>query len=149
MPESVNKTVDTALRSLAQDDDLSMRISGDCMQPLIKDGAMVWVRKQAFYWPGDVLVKRGFNGQLLAHRLIGVFPRKGRLYFVSRADSATRADVPVASSQIIGRVTGGECMASVVSVPLRHRIRATRHFIALVAERLAYRVLTLFRGQGN
>lgn len=147
MFNSISKTIDTALQSMARDGELSIRISGNCMQPLIKDGALICVRKQSFYWPGDILVKRGFDGQLMAHRLIGFFPRKGRLYFVSRADSAANADVPVTGSQIIGRVSGGECAESVVLVPVLYRIKAVGQFGWLVAKRLAYRFMHLFQGQ--
>jgi len=146
MPESASKTINSALQLLAQDGELSIRISGNCMQPLIKDGALVSVKQQAFYWPGDILVKRGFDGQLVAHRLIGIFPRKGRWYFVSRADSAAKADVPVPGTQIIGRVLGGECVETVVLVPIRYRIKAVGQFAWLIGKRIGYRFMRRFGG---
>lgn len=143
MPDSLNNIVDTALKSLASDKQLSIHINGICMQPLIWDGALVSVQKQRFYWPGDILVKRDANGQLIAHRLIGFFPREGQLFYVSRADNAQKADAPVAGVQIIGRVSGGECARSVVSVPLRDRLRSTRQFTVLLAKRLGHRIASI------
>ena len=145
MPESVSHKIDTALKSLAHDGELSIRISGNCMQPLIMDGALVCVQKQAVYWPGDVLVKRNSVGQLIAHRLIGFYPRRGKLYFVCRADNAQIADAAVAGAQIIGRVSGGECSKSVVSVPLGHRIRAIGQFTLLATRGLARRLAKILR----
>jgi hypothetical protein len=143
MSDSLSKTIDTALKSLALDDELSIRINGICMLPLIKDGAMVSIRKQSFYWPGDILVKREHNGRLSAHRLIGFYPRKGQLYFVSRADNTKSADAAVPGAQIIGRVSGGECAKSAVSVPVRYRIKAVGQFAVLVVKRLSHRISTV------
>ena len=145
MNEPASKTVDTALRSLAKDGELSIRVSGVCMQPLINDGARVIVHKQSLYWPGDVLVKRGFQGQLFAHRLIGFYPRKGGLFFVSCADNTVFADAPVAGSLIIGRVSGGECAGSVVRVPLRKRIKAFGQFVWWFVRRVGHRIMRMFQ----
>jgi len=145
MNESASKTVDTALKSLAKDGELSIRVSGVCMRPLIEDGAKVMVHKQSLYWPGDVLVKRGYQGQLFAHRLIGFYPRRGKLYFVSCADDTERADAPVAGSLIIGRVSGGECADSVVKVPLRKRIKAFGQFVWWLVRQVGHRVVRVFQ----
>lgn len=141
MQASTNKVVDTALKSLAEDGQLSIHISGSCMMPLIKNGALVEVCKQDLYWPGDILVKRCLNGQLIAHRLIGYYPRRGKLYLVTRADNAAKADASIESSQIIGRVSGGQCADTASSIPLLYRISAIGQFTYLLIQRLAIRFL--------
>lgn len=140
MQSSTTKSVDEALKSFAKDGQLSIRISGDCMTPLIKDGAMIDVLKQGYYWPGDILVKRCMSGQLISHRLIGCYPHKGQLNFVTRADNATRADAAIASSQIIGRVSGGECAEAAFVIPTWYRFKALRQFTFLVIQRVGIRV---------
>lgn len=48
------------------------------MAPVMQDQELVQVRKQRRYRPGDILAVRLANGQLVSHRLIGVYPRKRR-----------------------------------------------------------------------
>ncbi|MFT5258907.1 MAG: hypothetical protein ACI9J2_000906 [Saprospiraceae bacterium] len=48
------KIVDTALKLLAHDDEVSIRINGVCIQPFIRHGALISVCKKSFYWPGDI-----------------------------------------------------------------------------------------------
>ncbi len=143
MPDPVTNTVDTALKSLARDGELSIRINGNCMQPLIYDGALITVQKRWIYWPGDILVKRCAQGRLIAHRLIGYYPHRGGLNIVTRADNAGSADAAIDSSQIIGRVAGGECAKSAVSVPVGYRIKAMGHFTLLVVKHLGRRIRPL------
>ncbi len=136
MPEPLLKKVDSALQMLAQDQQLTIRIHGNCMLPLIASGARVSVSEPSFYWPGDVLVKRCNSGQLIAHRLIGCYPRKGQLYYVTRADNAEAADAAIPGEQIIGRITGGECAHAVCSIPAGDRLKAMTQFVALVTKKL-------------
>lgn len=105
MQKPTTNTVDKTLKSVASAESLHIRINGLCMMPLIKDGAKVKIRNQRHYLPGDILVKRVANGQLVAHRLLGAYPRKGSLYYITRADNAQQEDGAVALGQIIGRVT--------------------------------------------
>ena len=139
MQSSTSKTVEEALKSFASDGQLPIRISGSCMMPLIKDGTQVEVSRQKLYWPGDILVKRLLNGQLIAHRFIGCYPRKGKFKYVTRADNASNADGAVAAIQIIGRVSGGDCNKAAFSIPLRNRIKAIGQFTFLVIQRLGVR----------
>lgn len=141
MQSSTSKTVEEALKSFASDGQLPIRISGSCMMPLINDGALVEVSRQKLYWPGDILVKRLLNGQLIAHRFIGCYPRKGKFNYVTRADNASNADGAVAATQIIGRVSGGGCEKAACSIPFRYRLRAVGHFSSFLTKRLAMRLL--------
>lgn len=133
------KAIDIALKSVAGDEPLSIRISGTCMAPLIDDGAMIQIRRQRLYLPGDILVKRCTNGQLVAHRLTGFYPRNKELHFVTRADNATTADTSIAGSRIIGKINGGECAIAASKIPLSHRGKAFSQFATLTLQRLALR----------
>ena len=135
------KAIDTALKSLAADNQLCVHINGTCMQPLINDRARVEITRQRRYWPGDILVKRDHNGKLVAHRLLGYFPRSGQLYFVTRADNAKAADAPVAGGQIIGRISGGMCEKAASVIPFSYRLKALGQFSALVIKRLSMRAV--------
>lgn len=145
MQNTDTKTIDRALKSLAGDEPVSLRVSGSCMAPLIDDGAMIQIRRQRVYLPGDILVKRCHNDQLIAHRLIGFYPRKRETHYVTRADNANSADAAIAGSRVIGKVCGGECASSAITIPLLHRSRAFAQFTALISQRLAVRINRLFQ----
>ncbi len=141
MQKPTTNTVDKTLKSVASAESLHIRINGLCMMPLIKDGAKVKIRNQRHYLPGDILVKRVANGQLVAHRLLGAYPRKGSLYYITRADNAQQEDGAVALGQIIGRVSGGECMPEAFHIPLAIRLKSAGRFFLLICHRLISRGL--------
>ena len=140
MSDAYRKTIDTALQSLALDGALTIRVAGECMVPLLEDGAMVSVRKQKRYWPGDVLIKRESDGRLVAHRLLGCYRKGGETRFVTRADNISKADAAVKGAMIIGRVSGGDCAEVVISVPALSRLRAMGQFVVLGVQRLVHRL---------
>ncbi len=125
-----------ALRELAADGPLALRITGDCMTPLLRSGAEIQVIRQRFYWPGDTLVLHATDGRLLAHRLIGGYPRARRLRWLTQADRATTPDPAVTTEQIIGKVCGGCCDPRLVRVPWRHRLTALHRFFRFAGQRL-------------
>jgi hypothetical protein len=141
MQSTDTKVIDTVLKSVAKKEALSILISGSCMSPLIKDGAMVQIRRKRVYLPGDILVKRDSLGQLVAHRLVGFYPRKGHLYYVTRADNAATEDAAINSTQIIGRISGGQCEKPAISIPIADRTKAMRHFSSFMVKRLYRKVL--------
>lgn len=135
-PPPEKRTIDNALKSLANEEALRVRINGDCMMPLIADGAMIEIRSRRNYLPGDILVKRVDNGQLVAHRLLGAYPRNGGLYYITRADNAGREDAPIAAAQVIGKVSGGNCLPEAIHIPLTARLKAVGYFLLLISRRL-------------
>ena len=136
MQDSVTNTVDTGLKSLADEAPVKVRISGICMMPLINDGAVIQVSRQRIYLPGDILIKRAHNNRLIAHRLIGCYPRKGGLHYVTRADIAENADSAISASQVIGKLSGGDCEAAAIKIPVKSRIRALGQFFVLLIQRI-------------
>jgi len=118
-----------AIRSVAAERPVRVRITGNCMAPHLRDSACVWVQSKRWYWPGDVLVTRSRFGGLVAHRLIGTYRRHGASRWLTQADSAPRPDCAVTAAEIVGKISKGECSPDLVWVPLRHRVWAAWRFL--------------------
>jgi len=117
-----------ALRRMAQEGPVEVRVVGGCMAPLLADGERVRVAAARAYWPGDVVVFRAADGRLLAHRLLGYRPHAGGLAFVTRGDACTVHDAPVPPAAVLGRVeTERPALAA--------RARAILRFLGLVWRR--------------
>ena len=125
-----------ALRELASEAPVKMRVAGDCMAPLAANGALLEISRKKLYWPGDVIAFHAANGGLLLHRLIGFSPRAGSVELVTQGDACCAHDAPVRAEQVIGKVSGGECAREMIEVPLAHRVRALGRFFRLVVARL-------------
>jgi hypothetical protein len=93
-----------ALRRLAREGPVEVRLRGDCMSPLLADGQQVRVVAARAYWPGDVVVFRAADGRLLAHRLLGYRPRAGGFALVTRGDACAVHDAPVPPTAVLGRI---------------------------------------------
>lgn len=125
------------LISLAHERPLRLRVSGHCMAPLVLEGAIVEVEPARLYWPGDVLALARSDGQLVLHRMLGYRPSIRGFELVTRGDASPASDAPVAPTQVLGRLCGGNCAPSAVRVPVRHRLWAVASFLRLVIGRLA------------
>ncbi|HEV2843365.1 MAG TPA: S24/S26 family peptidase [Thermoanaerobaculia bacterium] len=123
---------DAALRELARDEGLEIVIRGTCMAPLIEDGERVRIVPARFYWPGDVVVFRGADGRLTAHRLLGYRPRSGGLALVTRGDACVVHDAPVPLAAVLGRAQGARPSIAV-------RLSSLFRFLGLVLARLGRR----------
>jgi len=122
-PEALDK-----LRSLATDIGIPIRVSGSCMSPLLKNQASILIRSHSWYWPGDILTFLDRNGRLTTHRLLGMFPRNGKLYCLTRPDRHLHPDAAVPSSHILGKVVGGECHAEAIHIPWTVRWLCLKRF---------------------
>jgi hypothetical protein len=123
---------DAALRELAREEALEVVVRGACMAPLLADGQRVRVHPARFYWPGDVLVFRGADGRLTAHRLLGYRPGAGGLALVTRGDACVVHDAPVPLAAVLGRA--GEVRPSVAV-----RAASLLRFFGLALARLGRR----------
>lgn len=121
-----------ALRDLAREDGLEITIRGDCMAPLLADGSRVRVVPARFYWPGDVVMFRGADGRLTAHRLLGYRPGAGGLAVVTRGDACVVHDVPVPLAAVLGRAEGVRPSVGV-------RLSSLSRFFGLILARLVRR----------
>ena len=128
----VSTRIVRGLRELAVESPVSIRVSGECMVPLLASGAMIQVIRQPFYWPGDVVVVHAADGRLLAHRLLGCYSKGRGWRCLTQADNALRPDAALPTERIIGKVSGGDCSERLVRVPLAHRVKAVLRFFRLV-----------------
>lgn len=136
MRQPVSAKVVRVLRELAAETPVSVRVSGDCMAPLLESGAMIQVARRRFYWPGDPLVIHAPDGRLLVHRLLGGYSKGRGWRWLTQADNARWPDAAVPAEQIIGKVCGGQCTPAMVRVPFVHRLRAILRFFLFVLIRL-------------
>lgn len=134
------RDIHRTVSSVASKDVLTVVIAGECMTPLVESGAKVQLIRERTYWPGDLVVHLAPDGRYLAHRLIGVFLRAGKLMWLTQADSASFPDGPVRPDAILGRVCGGECHADVLNIPLKHRIYACGRFMVAASRALIRRI---------
>ncbi|HEX4963941.1 MAG TPA: hypothetical protein VF173_24155 [Thermoanaerobaculia bacterium] len=121
-----------ALRELAREAPVAVRVRGGCMAPLLADGQPVQVAAVRFYWPGDVVVFRAADGRLLAHRVLGYRPWGGVLCLVTRGDACAVHDAPVPFSRVLGRVAAAP-------PGLAGRAAALGRFLGLALSRLRRR----------
>jgi hypothetical protein len=95
--------VAAALRDLARELPLAVRVRGDCMAPRLRDGDLVAVAPARRYWPGDVVAFHTPQGRIAVHRLLGYRLLAGRLACVTRGDLCSAADAPLAPGRLLGR----------------------------------------------
>jgi phage repressor protein C with HTH and peptisase S24 domain len=129
MRQPVSTKVAQTLRELAAETPVSVRVSGECMAPLLESGAMIQVVRQRVYWPGDPVVVHALDGRLLVHRLLGGYSKGRGWRWLTQADNALRPDAAVPGERLIGRVCGGDCAERLIRVPLADRWRAARLLI--------------------
>ena len=125
--------IDPALRELARTGPLPMRVRGICMQPWIDDDAHVEIRAADRYWPGDVLAVRTEDGRILLHRLLGAYPTRTGLRYLTRGDRSLRPDAAVRHHAILGRLAAGHCTTAAAHPPLAHRARSLGAFSLFMA----------------
>jgi len=136
MTPAVSATVARALRELAAETPLSLRVSGDCMAPLLESGAMIQVVRRWFYWPGDPVVIHALDCHLLVHRLLGGYSKGRGWRWLTQADNALRPDTAVPADRILGKVCGGQCAPALIRAPLAHRLKALFRFFLFILIRL-------------
>jgi hypothetical protein len=128
-PTAGGPEVFAALRSLAREGPVEVRLRGGCMAPGLADGDRVRVAAARFYAPGDVVVFRAADGRLVAHRLLGYRLHAGAPALVTRGDACPVHDAPVPLAAVLGRVEGAR-------PTLVARAVALLRFLALAGSRL-------------
>lgn len=121
--------VHTAVRQLAANEALVVTVRGACMQPLFGDGARLKVTALRRYWPGDIIVARHAAGGYSAHRLLGYHLRGRTLQVLTQGDTAQRPDALRPTTDILGRVVGGECQSRAYRIPFHRRIIALGQYV--------------------
>lgn len=131
------------LGELARGSGLELRIRGGCMEPVLRDGERVTVRRRRLYLPGDVLAVCTAGG-LVVHRLLGYRPRRHGWEVWTRADRAPRSDRAVPLGAVLGRVE--RCRRGRFGVSLRERSGALVHLLTAAAAGLGGRVVRAAAG---
>ncbi len=126
----------SALQALAAEAPLPMRVRGDCMAPLVQDGAWVAIAGPASrYWPGDVVAVRTDGRGLALHRVLGAYWRRGTWRYLTQGDRSLRPDRAVTAAEILGRIGGGDCSPRLIQVPPWHRAWALGRFATVILVR--------------
>ncbi len=103
---------------LQERDTLQVKVTGNCMLPLLQHDQCITVCKQNRYRIGDIIVFADAKGALKVHRYLGPMTRNR---VMTQADTANTIDAPVPMSQVMGRAhkRGGSPLT--VSATLRFR----------------------------
>lgn len=137
MPGTQLSASDLPLEQFLDEGNLTLQISGQCMQPLLANGATIEVGLGP-YWPGDLLTVRRADGSLVTHRFLGYgMSRQWRRVALLRADEARRADPLVPLAHILGRVTHIDGVAYRPSAG--DRVRAARAWFAAMSQLTLHR----------
>ena len=100
-------SLDAVQALLRQDIAVRIRVSGGSMQPLLKSGDLVEIRKlSAACQPrlGDILFLCNSQGSPLVHRLIWRRIQNGRLHFLTKGDAGPGFDGFIPADNLLGRV---------------------------------------------
>ncbi len=93
---------------LERGDSLRFRACGNSMRPFIRDGDLLLVRPGLETRPGDVVLCRAGNGQLLAHRVVRVHQQSHPCSMVLQGDACPWPDGLVPLDNVLGRVVAVE-----------------------------------------
>lgn len=125
------------LRELAAKADLSLQVSGHCMEPMLSTGNQIRVQAQRMYFPGDVLAVCVPGGQLRVHRLIGYRFHRGAVALITAPDNQIGYDPPVVLERVIGKVVSAVAdRQHSIQVAGKDRVRALARFSTYVWQRL-------------
>ncbi len=128
--------LDKSLRSLANEQPIPVTVSGDCMDPLFSDGTRLLVSPEKMYWPGDIIVFRRWDRQLVSHRLLAYYRRHGERRYLTQPDSGSRPDSAITVDQILGKVVGGDCVKEAAKIPLWQRLMSVIRMCKVILVRI-------------
>ncbi len=93
-----------ALRALLEGGPVEVAVRGESMTPCLGDGARATLAPRRLPLPGDILVFRDGRGRLVAHRFLGPYLRRRRVWLLLKGDAAPRPDERVAPNAVVGRL---------------------------------------------
>jgi hypothetical protein len=100
----ITAPVFSVLKGVNDHQSLTLKIQGQCMEPVLDSGSEAVVSHKRFYLPGDIIVFRRQDGELVVHRLLLVYWKNGVCKVLAKADRSHRSDAAVACSEILGRI---------------------------------------------
>jgi len=92
------------IKAFAQEGPLTLVVNGDCMQRTIPNGSRLSIEPKRTYWPGDALVYKRGDGQIMCHRFLGYVPGRNGWRVMTRADNTDRSDALVDTESVLGKV---------------------------------------------
>jgi len=101
------------------------------------------VSPEKMYWPGDIIVFRRWDNQLVSHRLLAFYRRHGEMRYLTQPDSGT--DSPITINQILGKVIGGVCHTNTFHIPLLQRFSSFAKFNWHILARVPPRLYQYYR----
>ncbi|OOZ38882.1 S24/S26 family peptidase [Solemya elarraichensis gill symbiont] len=104
----------------------SLCVSGNCMDPLIRDGDQLLVARCSRYYPGDLLVFAEGGRRLAVHRLLGWVPGRNGMRAMTKADNRSAIDALIEPHHMVGRVKS--VAGTRVSISLLHRGLSMLHY---------------------
>jgi signal peptidase I len=119
--------------------ELTFTVRSRSMEPAIREGDRLLVKRSRWYWPGDVVVLPGADC-LIAHRLLGWRRKDGHWRAVTAGDANAHLDATVASGSIVGRVVARTGAEQALRVPPVERLRALGRFARFAAGALRRRL---------
>ncbi len=126
----ITEPVYSALKGVNDRQSLTLKIQGQCMEPVLDSGSTIIAAQKRFYLPGDIIVFRRQDGELVVHRLLLVYWKNGVCKTLAKADGSPRSDAAVASKDVLGRVdvAGG--------VPVHMRLKSLIAGLVILLRRL-------------
>lgn len=103
------------------------------MSDVLPAGSRIEIRGTRIVLPGDVVVVPA-GDNLVVHRVIGGYRRRHVAKVLTQADNATRPDMAVPLSTVIGRVVSVD--GHPLKITPRARLRAFGRFLAFVWARM-------------
>lgn len=92
-------------RAVAERNIITVRVTGSCMEPSIREGDYICVKKEDCLQVGDTVLYCPFPfNSFYLHRIIEI-REEGRFY-VCKGDSSPTIDPPIPEEQIIGKAVG-------------------------------------------
>lgn len=131
-------TIDAAIEALVDGSPLSVTVRGDCMDPAIADGDIAHVQPKPRYWPGDIVLIRRHDGELVLHRYLGRYYRQGEWRVVTRADNGREADTAVPWSRLVGALCATGRSGAHWRPGLAVRLRSFSHYVRHVTSRFLH-----------
>jgi signal peptidase I len=125
-----------------------VRVDGNSMLPAIRPGDVLFIAPRAIAQikPADIVLFR-VGSRLFAHRVVRIGTGySGAPFLVTKGDTHHREDLPIVSSQLLGRVLGVSRNGRGRAEPLPYsRIASAAWMAASNGLRLASRIASLRR----
>ena len=106
----ISSVKNMSLALLAEGKTIRIKAHGYSMYPAIKPGSLILIeplRNKGNPVRGEIIALKRENG-LVVHRVVRREIKNGIVYYITRGDSNARADSPVTTDNIAGRIVKSE-----------------------------------------